>query len=149
MQTTFRSGILQHQTDLNGAAIFLKKIGSSVNIVVSPDPTLLAFIDGTTDYVYSEFAGVPNAWNTAVEGAYLYWEMDRVTGLISYEATMVDPIIGGTQPASPVAMQLWFDSANKVWWCYNAGWKRKLVVFAAKVFGGLLTSMSDRFADGH
>ena len=142
MQTSFRSGILRHQTDRNNNPIFLKKIGGLVSIIVSPDPTILTFIDGSKDYIYSESITVTNAWNTAADGVYLYWEMSRVTGLVTYKSTTLDPVIQSIAPSTPSTGQLWFDTLNKYWYEFNGGWQRRLVVFASKVVGTSLTSMS-------
>ena len=150
MQTSFRSGILRHQTDRNNNPIFLRKIGGNVGIVVSPDPTILTFIDGSTDYIYTESQTIPNTsqpaypWNTAVDGAYLYWELNRVNGLISYGSTMLAPVTQSIAPTNPTTGQLWFDTINKYWYRFQGGWQRTLVVFATKIVGVRLTSMSDQ-----
>ena len=44
MRINFRQGIVRHQTDGADNPVFLQKVGTNVNLLVSPDFTIVSFI---------------------------------------------------------------------------------------------------------
>jgi len=138
-QLTFRQGIVRYQTDKANNPTFLKKNGSYVNLVVSPDPTVITFAHFTADYLFDELVSVNQAWGPFSGGTdyWLYWDINLSTGELTRGSTTVQPIVRSTAPSSPVAIdQHWFDTLSnymKVW--NGSRWVERVRVFAAKYQG--------------
>lgn len=144
MRISFRQGIVRHQTDANRNPTFLVVSGGSVSLNVSPDPTIVTFAHGDKNYVFTEKQSITNAWvGPFPSSAWLYWDIDTVTGVRTFGFTAVAPTHGANAPASPAMDQHWFDTANikmKVW--NGTRWIDKIRVFAARIMSGsVLTSM--------
>lgn len=143
MKIGFRQGIIRHQTDISNNPTFLQYSGGTVNIIVSPTPTVIAFAHGfNDDYVFEESTSVTGAWSgpfTPGTDYWLYWDIDIFTGLRTYGHTTVEPIDGSIEPQK-VNDQNWFDittSTSKV--VVNGRWTEKVRCFAGKLDdGGLL-----------
>jgi PKD repeat protein len=137
MRLTFRQGIVRFQTDINGQSIFLQKSTQDAQFVdlnVSPDPTIIAFAHRGANYIYEEARGVKRAWGpfTTNKTAYLYWDINVLTGELTRGFTYLPPLNSGVEPHEPAVDQHWFDTENtlmKVW--NGAKWIEKIRVFAA------------------
>ena len=139
-QLTFRQGMVRRQTDTAGNPSFLLKNGSYVDLIVSPDPTVITFAHFTADYLYDELLTVSQAWGPFTGGidAWMYWDVDLSTGELSRGITTVQPITRSTAPAFPIALdQHWFDTLTSVMKVWNGSrWVEKIRVFAAKMASG-------------
>ena len=139
-QLTFRQGIVRYQTDTANNPTFLKKNGSYISLIVSPDPTVITFAHFAVDYLFDELLTVSQAWGPFSGGTdyWLYWDVNLSTGLLSRSYTTVQPIVRATAPTNPVTTdQHWFDTISnvmKVW--SGSRWVEKVRVFAAKYVGG-------------
>lgn len=137
MRVTFRQGIARYQTDVNATPTFLQKSPLNVqfvDLVVSPDPTIIIFAHKNATYVFEETKTVRNAWGpfTGPTTYYLYWDIDLLTAQITRGITIHPPIISGVAPVSPPTDQHWFDSLNTVMKVWNGvKWVEKIRVFAA------------------
>ena len=113
----------------------LKRVDSNfIDLVVSPDPTVIIFAHKTATYVFEESRSVTNAWGPFnASGTYwLYWDIDLLTGNLTRGITQVMPIFSGGLPSNPVNDQHWFDintTTMKVW--NGNKWLEKIRVFAA------------------
>lgn len=143
MKLPFRQGIVRYQKDNLGSPTFLAKSngGSSIDLVVSPDPSIIAFAHGTENYLFEEKLTVSEAWTGFVAGTdyWLYWDLDLTTGERLFGSTTVEPVYGSVAPASPVYDQHWFDTANtemKVW--NGVTWITHIRVFACKYDEGAI-----------
>ena len=147
---TFRQGILRHGKAPN-QVFFLQQNGQYVDLVVSPDPTIIAFADGTKDYLYTENTTINSAWGPFAVGQeyWLYWDIDRVSGTRTFGYTTIAPIYSETAPTSPLLGQMWFDlkpsSPTYMQMLeYNGSrWVPVLRVFAAKYFNNQFFSPID------
>lgn len=132
----FRQGIVRHQTDTGGNPTFLDVVGGNVSLIVSPDPTIIALIDGTNDYLFTESVTVSNAWGpfTAGINRWLYWDINRVTGVRTFGFTIYEPVEASTAPTSPNVGQMWFNTITNIWseWS-GSSWVPVIRVFACKL----------------
>jgi len=141
----FRQGIVRHQTDGANNPVFLQQVGDNVNLLVSPDFTTLNFIHGDKDYLYTESVTVSAAWNIPAGPDYwLYFDLDKVSGIRTFGQTTLEPVTAATAPVSPAAGQMWFNTAQNMWYEHNgSAFVEKIRVFAAKsVAGTTFISMS-------
>jgi len=139
MRLTFRQGIARYQTDVYATATFLAKSGNFINLVVSPDPTVIIFAHRSATYVVEEVRSVPNAWGpfTTNQTKYLYWDINLLDASLTRGATNFPLIVAATAPNNPAVDQHWYDtsiSQMKVW--NGNKWLDKLRVFAATYLNG-------------
>lgn len=139
---TFRQGIYKHQKDNLNNQWFLIVSGGYVTLNVSPDPTIISFVHGTSDYLYTESTTVPNAWGpfTATPGLerWLYWDLNLVDGLRTFGFTTHEPVEQSTAPAAPAVGKMWFNTTQNKWFEWNgASWVNKVRVFACKLDAAL------------
>jgi len=138
MKLPFRQGIVRYQTDINDTPTFLQLTGSGVTLNVSPDPTVVTFSHGSTNYLYEENQTVPNAWAAPFDPVdqWLYWDLDIITGVRTFGITKISPVDGVNQPA-PAIDRHWFDLQSKKMMVFTgARYVEKLRVFAAKLDDG-------------
>lgn len=136
---TFRQGIVRHQTDTNNNPIFLNKSGAYVDLIVSPDPTIIAFIHDDSDYLVTESTTVLEAWGPLPVSTtvWLFWDLNLTDGVLTRGFTTFEPIESPYQPASPVAGQLWFNTTKNTWYEYNGSRFVEVIrVFAARLGNG-------------
>lgn len=140
MYLTFRQGIARYQTDVNGMPAFLKKsnqTGQFVDLIVSPDPTIIVFAHKDATYIVEETKTISKAWgpfpNTPNSTEYLFWDISLLDGQISRGFTYLEPIYSSVAPHNPANEQHWFDNQTttmKVW--NGSKWLEKVRVFAGK-----------------
>lgn len=141
MKLDFRQGIVRYQQDGTGNPSFLSiENDGSISIVASPDPTVVTFAHGSTDYLFEESQNVPSAWTGSFQSGtdyWLYWDIDAQTGERTFGSTTLKPTYGDTAPQSPTTGKHWFDTNSaqmKVW--NGAAWVVKIRLFAAKLAQG-------------
>jgi len=132
---------------MSGEQTFLTKNGTSVDLVVSSQSLVtVAFIHGTTDYLYTEANSVDSAWINIPTGvdSWLYWEINSTTGKVHRKVTTLEPIEAPKEPVGSSTGQLWFDTLRRIWAEYNgANYREVIVVFACRVNSGTaFSSMS-------
>lgn len=135
MRLTFRQGIARYQTDIYGTSTFLQKSsqGDAIDLIVSPDPTIVVFAHKGATYVIEESKTVNRAWGpfTGQGTKYLYWDINLLDASLTRGYTAFPQIVSGTAPSEPAEDQHWFDTTNhqmKVW--NGRKWLDKLRVFA-------------------
>ena len=144
MRLTFRQGIARYQTDLGANPIFLQKNGTFIDLVVSPDPTIITFAHRGANYVYEEASTVKNAWGSFSDATtqYLFWEVNLLTGQLTRQHTRFAPVAAGTAPPTNFILdaskpggydgQSWFDLSTTTMRVWNGSiWQERLRVFAA------------------
>lgn len=138
MNLTFRQGIARYQTDVYATPTFLRKSapsGEYIDLIVSPDPTIIIFAHKAATYVVEESQTVENAWGPFPVGAstkYLYWDVNLLDASLTHGYTSVGPVTSSEAPPQPAIDQHWYDTVNhvmKVW--SGLKWLEKLRVFAA------------------
>lgn len=137
MKLDFRQGIARYQTDIGANSTFLQKstAGNFIDLIVSPDPTIVVFAHKSANYLYEEVKTVKNAWGPFPVGGstkYLYWDMSLIDATITRGFTDYPPVFSTVSPATPSIDQHWFDTATttmKVW--NGSKWVEKIRVFAA------------------
>lgn len=143
---TFRQGIASHQTDTNFNPVFLDVTAGYVDLVVSPDPTIIAFVHDDSDYLYTESVSVSQAWGPLASGvtSWLYWDLDLVDGTLTRAITTFEPVESNNPPLNPGLDQMWYRPSKKTWYTWNGARFQEVVrVFAGAVIGGtVLQSMS-------
>jgi hypothetical protein len=142
MRIDFRQGLISFQKDA-GLPGFLQASATSgyVSHIISPTSTQVAFAHGGSDYLQVFDNTVNLAWGPLVSGItnYLFWDIDLLTGAITYGITTLLPIISLASPASPLNNQHWFDlttTTMKVWSSASGKWQPKVRVFAGSVPNG-------------
>lgn len=143
MQISFRQGIVRYQSDVAGNPTFLRRTFQSgntfVDLIVSPNPTLVAFADGTEDYLFEERETIPQAWGPFSDNQdyWLYWDIDLQTAVRTFGATTLEPITSSREPFRPQQDQHFFDLRDftqKVF--IGRRFTRRIRVFAAKLENG-------------
>jgi PKD repeat protein len=131
VKLNFSQGIIRHQTDVNGNPTFLQRSGQFVNLIVSPNPTVLAIMHRGTTYIVEELKTVLNAWGPILTPQYLYWDVNLLTGVLTRGMTAFPPVYASSEPTSPELNQHWFDTDQKTFFVWtNQGWTEKVRVFA-------------------
>ena len=137
MKINFRQGIVRYQTDVYAQPAFLQKStlnSQFIDLIVSPDPTIIVFAHRGANYLFEEAKTVANAWGPFVGTTtqYLYWDLDLLTGILTRGATTLPPIYSGTAPKNMPTGQHWFDTSNTLMQVWNGtAWIEKIRVFAA------------------
>lgn len=138
MHLTFRQGIARYQTDVNFTPTFLKKsslTGDFIDLIVSPDPTVIIFANKQANYIVEETKTVLKAWGPFQSNVtcYLYWNINRLTGVLTRDFTLLPPITSDSEPANPQIDQHWFNTNETIMNVWNGSkWVEKIRVFAAK-----------------
>lgn len=147
MRINFRQGIL------STPPTFLTINGSQVSITIPPAPTnplIITIADGDTNYTIHEPVSVANAWAGPFNGSgvyWLYWDVDVRTGAKSYGHTTIEPKAQAVAPASPQDGAHWYNTSTNMQYVWNSTrnrWVRVFRVFAAKLQGNVLISVSDQ-----
>lgn len=136
MLITIRQGIVSVQS----TPTFITFGGGVVNFNADTAPTVIAFADGSADYLLTESETINGAWSGPFSGGtdyWLYWDIDKTSGIRTFGSTTVEPTFGASRPASPTIDQHFFDTTlNKmVVWSGNR-WVERLRVFAGELQGG-------------
>ena len=132
----FRQGIVKHQDDILGTPGFLDVVGGYVSLIVSPEPTIVAFVHGDANYLFTEKETITDAWGPFSPGVtnWLYWDLNRTTGVRTFGSTNLQPILSPATPTSPVTGQMWFNTINNTWFEYTgASWSEVIRVFACRL----------------
>lgn len=123
--------------------MFLQKSdgGSAIDLVVSPDPTIVTIAHRNSNYLIEEGQTTSRAWTGFAPGTdyWLFIDIDLSTAARTFGWITTEPSAGLKSPQSPVIDQHWFDTnANvmcmKVW--NGTAWAEKLRVFVAKYRSG-------------
>lgn len=145
MKLYFRQGIARAQSDTIGSNRTFLQFGRSVaggqfiDLVVSPDPTIIVFAHYDANYIVEESHTITDAWGpfSGTTTRYLYWDLNRVTSALSRSYTTVEPVLNsGLPPSSPVPNQHWFDAQNTV----MKYWDGSKWIECIRVFAGTLRS---------
>lgn len=162
MRIGFRQGIVDYPEVGGTGQAFLQVTGggTDVNILTGSGFTTIAFAQRTANYIHVETNPVtsPSAWTglpaTVGTNAWLFWDIDAQTGVVSYGFTLVQPTSGSVQPgtASPIVTPLvtdqhWFDTNENTMKVYDgARFLEKIRVFAARINGSTLTPLGSNAA---
>lgn len=135
MKLEFKQGLVRYQSDINDNPTFLQLSPSGVTLNVSPDPTVLTFSHGSTDYLFEENQTIVDAWPGPFDtkDRWLYWDIDIVSGERTFGTTTIKPVISHNQPAG-VAGRHWFDTKTKEMKVYTG----RRYVTKLRVFAGYL-----------
>lgn len=139
MRLSFRQGIVSHQTDTLGTPTFLVVNGGYVSLMTTNDPTIVSFIHGQKDYLYTEAQTQNNAWGPFVAQDYwLFWQLNTATGMREFGSTTLEPTSSIDPPATPGTGQMWFNTLSNIWYEFSgASWIEVIRVFACKLVGGV------------
>lgn len=136
MKIDFRQGIIRYQSDHTNTPQFLQKTanGNYINLIVSPDPTLISFAHYSANYLVEETVTVNNAWGPFPaygQTQYLYWDISLLDGSLTRGFTTLPVLVNTLPPATPANNQHWFDTTDKVMKVWNGNkWLIKIRVFA-------------------
>ena len=136
MKLTFRQGIARHQSDINGNPTFLQRNGNYVDLIVSPDPTVLVYAHKNATYVVEEIRTVQNAWGpfSGPGTKYLYWDVNLLNGQLTRGFTLLPILYTSAAPVTPAVDQHWFDTIHNIMHVWNGKkWQEKIRVFAGEV----------------
>ena len=141
MKLSFRQGIARHQTDSNGNPTFLQKsaTGQFIDLVISPDPTVIVFAHREGTYVVEELKTIHNAWGpiTGSQTMYLYWDVNLLTGVLTRGITLLAPLYTSVSPVNPQVDQHWFDTVSNTMMVWNGSkWIEKVRCFAGYITSG-------------
>ena len=144
MKLTFRQGIARHQTDVNGNATFLQRNGGNgnfIDLVVSPEPTVLVFAHKVATYIVEEVKTVPSAWGpiSGTPTKYLYWDVNLLNATVTRGITLLPPLYTSDAPLSPAPDQHWFDTIENIFRVWNGSkWIDKVRLFAGYITSGAI-----------
>lgn len=137
MQLTFTQGIVRFQKDLAGNQPTFLQVNSNnsyIDLVVSPDPTIIVFAHKDKNYIVEENLSVEKAWgpfSALGQTQYLFWDLNYSNAGLSRGYTLVPPHFATIAPTNPVNDQHWFDTVNKTMFVWlNNKWQEKIRVFA-------------------
>ncbi len=134
MKINFTQSILSAQTNSLGEKAYLQLNGNFINLVVSPNPTIIVFSYDANHYIVEETDTVFNAWGPFVNltaARWLYWEIQISSGKLIRNFTSYQPIYSESSPLNPNIDQHWFDlSSNKIKVWNGSSWIEKIRVFA-------------------
>jgi len=140
MQFNFRQGIIRMPV---GSLTYSTNY---VNVIVSTLPIELSLAYKNSNYYHTENTNVLQAWNVsavpASETAYLYIDLDIITGERTFGYTMYDMVYGPTAPTNPSNDQHWFDTTNNLFKRYislTRKWITVVRVFVGTYVGGSST----------
>lgn len=144
MKTSFRHGIIRHQFDTNQQQSFISYANGVGYLHGDDQPLLYTIADKNSDYLLIE-TGVIRAWESlpAAGTYYLYADINTIAAERTFGFTTIDPTSGIAPPSAPAVGQHWYDSTQnitKVW--SGSAWNDRIRVFLAKLFNGVLVSMS-------
>jgi hypothetical protein len=140
MKILFRQGIIS-KPELPS---MLYVHGGAVHLRASGSPIILAFAHGKRDYIHTITDDVNSAWTLPSGDAWLYWDINQITGLLTYGIT-TDPsplYYDWEAPSSPVQGQHFFnlsDNKMRVW--TGGKWIERIRVFAAQWKNGALNEL--------
>lgn len=153
MIINFRQGIVQQALTGGGQPAFLSLVGTGVNLIASfSNPTIVAFAQGQSDYLFQEASDITNAWVgpfTPTTNAWLYWDIDLQSGVRAFNSTAYLPVEASNPPTQSTTDGLsysslqpdqhWFDTANYLMKVWNGSiWVVKVRCFAGSIRGGTL-----------
>lgn len=139
MRLSFRQGIARYQTDVSSNPIFLQRsagAGNFVDLVVSPDPTIIVFAHRNANYIVEETKSIANAWGPInnTQTTYLFWDINLLTGAVTRGTTLFSPMYTGSPPSAPVVDQHWYDTTENVMRVWNGSkWVEKIRAFAGYI----------------
>ncbi len=139
MRVDFRQGLLRFQTDIAGNPTFLRTDAPGVDLIVSPDPTLLTFADDTEDYSFEERVTILQAWPGPFLPIdyWLFWDINIQTAIRTFDSTTLEPFVGFNPPPTPAEGQMWFDKTTNTQKVFSGNrFIRVLRVLAAKLAAG-------------
>jgi len=132
----FRQGIVRHQTDQQRNPVFLNRNGNYVDLVVSPDPTIINFIHGDRDYLVTETQSVDEAWGPLPnKTVWLYWDLDTITGQLTRGFIDREPIEQASTPRNRDTSNgsMWFNTVTNKWYeRQGSSWREVIRVFACE-----------------
>lgn len=136
MKLTFRQGIVSYPQSGN-VQQFLQLNSGVVDLTTTNGPTSITFAHKDADYFLSEGTDIAGAWGPfASTPVWLYWDIDRATGLRTFGHTELEPTHGITPPSSPANDQHWFNTTTSTQFVYQSGiWVEVIRVFAARFDG--------------
>lgn len=143
MQVPFRQGIITYPV-VGGNQNFLLPTGNYVTLNTSNGRTDITFAHKDANYLISESVTINNAWGPipVSTDAWLFWNIDLISGQRTFGFTLVAPLFGPLAPTSPVEDQHWFDTTETVMKVYiNGHWREVVRVFAAKVNNGVFSPL--------
>lgn len=148
MKLDFQQGIITYPTS-GGLQAFLAASGGFVSLQTANGRTDLTVAAGVnTNYLVSLSTDVVNAWGPipATTDAWLYFDVDMLTAVVTYGFTLLAPIVSASQPLSPATDQHWFDSVNSKMMVFNGSvFRQVLRVFAAKNNNAVFTPLGTGF----
>lgn len=139
MKLSFRQGIARYQTDVSSNPIFLQRsagAGNFIDLLVSPDPTIIVFSHHEANYIVEESKSIDNAWGPInnTQTTYLFWDINLLTGAVTRGTTLFPPMYTGTPTSSPTIDQHWYDTTDNVMRTWNGSkWVEKIRVFAGYI----------------
>lgn len=139
MKLNFKQGIVRRQTDIANNPTFLQKhslSGDYIDLIVSPDPTILNFSHRDSNYTIEENKTILKAWGPVMpigQTQWLYWDISLLDGALTRGYTILPLLITSSEPLAPSPDQHWFDLNTNQWKVWNGHkWIIKVRCFAAE-----------------
>ncbi len=147
MQLQFRNGIVEYQS-LNDDPAFPNYLsrtgitGYTVNLLTANKNFVVTISQGLGEYLITWKNPVNNAWgpfNDTVNH-YLYIDVHRVTGAVTFGSSLQPITFGSTFPSNPTDGQPFFlTSENMTYVWNNTAWIAKIRIYIAEVNATTLT----------
>lgn len=133
MNLSFTQGLARFQTDIYATPTFLQRNGDYIDLVVSPDPTIIIFAHKNATYLIQESKSITHAWGPFTSGSskYLYWDLNLLDASLTRGITSYPILITSITPSTPMNDQHWFDISEHQMKVWNGNkWIEKVRVFA-------------------
>lgn len=138
MKLNFTQGLVRFQKELNGNTPKFIQVNSDnsgyIDLVCSPDPTVIVFAHKHKNYIIEEHVSVERAWGPLPptgQTQHLFWDINFTTGELSRGFTLLTPAISSHAPPNPNNDQHWFDTNQKTMFVWNGSkWIERIRVFA-------------------
>src|ERR1035437_873150 len=150
MKFNFRQGLL-HAPLVSGHPAFMTyNTGTSrITISIGIDLVRATAAYGTYNYLIEERENAvdmwgPFDWNPSWGATpignytlYLYWDINRATGLMSHGFSPRAPVFNLIEPSTPAVDQHWFDLNTNIMMVWDGSfWVKKIRVFAGSFTTG-------------
>lgn len=116
MRLSFIQGLVSSETMNNGLPNFLTTDVGGIRLRASNRPIVFTVADGQKNYTITITTDVlaysASLFNDVTE-AWLYLDVNRATGAVSYGITTLVPVTAPNAPTGAVVGQHWFDTTHK------------------------------------
>lgn len=138
MLLNFRQGLVDSQRGITEFVEYAPKT-NTVSLNTNKKPLVLNFAHGHSNYLVTIKTTFKVAWDNIPATAWLYWDIDLLTGEMAYGITELNAGFGPTFPSDPEIDTHFFNTTNFKMYVFDSGkWIEKIRLFAGVINNGVL-----------